>query len=729
MAFPVAQNKPARRPVKLGGGASLTEWLQDLWRRERSAYPLWTPVLVGLGVQLYFLLPVEPASWVYIVGCAAPLLIWASLWRQLRRFWVVGLTLFLIGIGFAAAGARAGWVAAPVLQQSLDVTVEGRVVDVSRSQSGRPRVVIDDLVIYGIGEGQTPARARITLRSDADMTRLRPGAVISVFAHLGPPGRPVEPGGFDFRRTAWFQSLGAIGYANGAVAYLPADEIAEMPLLRRASAMLAGWRAMISASLREQMPGETGAIAAAVTVGDRGGVSQETLENLRRSNLAHLLAISGLHMGLVTALIFGGVRLFLALVPFTGRRWRTKKIAAWAALFGALAYLAISGGSIATQRAFVMAAVALMAIILNRPAITLRALATAALIILILRPESLMHVGFQMSFAATTAIVAGYELVRKQGWSAWFQGGGRVRYVLGYIAGLAGTSLVAGLATAPFSAFHFNQMAHYGLIANLAAVPVMGFWVAPAGLLAAFLAPFGAEGPALAVMGVGIDVILGISGGVAHLDGAARMVAAGPDLSLTLIVCGGLILALMRSRIRLGGIGLIAVGLLVWMMADTRPTLLVAEGAGLMGLQTPKGRALDHKSAQSYAAKQWLRRDGDAADQQGASLRDGFSRADGVVETKLENGWRIISTLGRQVDLSDLSTLCQTKVLLMSRRAPAPIAGDCIMFHGTALARMGALAIVPDGSGIAISSVAEVAGRRHWTGHGPGGSLRSTTPR
>ena len=579
----------------------MTDWFQDLWRRERSAYPLWTPVLVGLGVQIYFWAYAEPESWIYIAACAAPLLIWASLWRHLRRYWVVGLTLFLIGLGFAAAGARAAWVAAPVLQQSLDVTVEGRVVEVSRSQSGRPRIVIDDLVIYGVGEGLTPARARITLRSDEDMTRLRPGAVISVFAHLGPPGRPVEPGGFDFRRTAWFQSLGAIGYANGAIAYLPANEIAEMPLTRRAAAMLAGWRAKISASLREQMPGETGAIAAAVTVGDRGGVSQGTLDDLRKSNLAHLLAISGLHMGLVTALIFGGARLVLAAIPATGRRWRTKRIAAWAALIGAFAYLAISGGSIATQRAFVMAAVALMAIILNRPAITLRALATAALIILILRPESLMHVGFQMSFAATTAIVAGYELVRRQGWSSWFQAGGRWRAVGGYVAGLACTSLVAGLATAPFSAFHFNQMAHYGLIANLAAVPVMGFWVAPAGLVAAFLAPFGVEGPALAVMGAGIDVILAIAGGVAELDGAARMVAAGPDIALTLIVSGGLLLALLRSRIRVGGGGLIAIGLMVWLLSDTRPTLLVAEGSSLMGLQTVDGRALDHKSAQSYA--------------------------------------------------------------------------------------------------------------------------------
>lgn len=694
-------------------------WVQELWRQERSAFPLWTPVLVGLGVQIYFWARVEPESWIFFAAIAAPLLLWASLWRHLRRYWLLGLTLFLIALGFAAAGARAAWVAAPVLSTSLDATVEGRVVSVNRSQSGRPRVLLDTLVIYGVGDNQTPARAQITLQQTEDVSRVRPGAVISVFAHIGPPGRPVEPGGFDFRRTAWFQSLGAIGYANGALAFVGEAEVGAMSLPRRMSAMLAGWRASISAGLRAHLPGETGAIAAAVTVGDRGGVSPETLDNLRKSNLAHLLAISGLHMGLVTALIFGAARLILAAVPATGRRWRTKQGAAWLALIGAVGYLAISGGSIATQRAFVMAAVALGAIIMNRPAITLRALATAALIILILRPESLMHVGFQMSFAATTGIVAGYELVRAKGWSEWFSRGGRGRAVLGYVAGLAGTSLVAGLATAPFSAFHFNQMAHYGLVANLAAVPVMGFWVAPAGLVSAALAPFGAEGPALAVMGAGIDVILAVSNFVAGLKGSARMIAAGPDLALGLIVCGGLMLALMRSRVRGVGAGLAIAGLLLWAVDNKRPDILVSEGAGLIGIMTETGRALDHRSAESYAARQWLRRDGDAADQREAARRGVFRREGRVVEVETANGWRIISTLGRRMELIELASMCQEKVLLLSRRAPVLVAGDCVMYHRDALARMGALAIEMQGDGLRVRSATTAAGRRFWTGYDP----------
>ena len=178
------------------------------------------------------------------------------------------------------------------------------------------------------------------------------------------------------------------------------------------------WRAALSVGIRSQLEGEEGAFAAAVIVGDRVGVSRDSTQALRDSSLAHLLAISGLHMALATALLFGASRLILALLPIPARRWRIKAIAAGIALAGAFAYLVLSGMSIATQRAFIMVAVALIAIMLNRPPITLRALTVAALLILTLRPESLTHVGFQMSFAATAAIIAGFEWARQRGWSS-----------------------------------------------------------------------------------------------------------------------------------------------------------------------------------------------------------------------------------------------------------------------------------------------------------------------
>lgn len=158
--------------------------------------------------------------------------------------------------------------------------------------------------------------------------------------------------------------------------------------------------------LQQRIPGETGGFAAAITAGDRSGVGEQTLTALRQSNLAHLLAISGLHMGLLTGFVFAAVRVLFCLVPPVALRWPVKKLAALAALAAGAGYLMLSGGNVATERAFVMVAVMLGAVLLNRRAITLRAVAVAALIVLLRRPESLLSPGFQMSFAATAALVA-----------------------------------------------------------------------------------------------------------------------------------------------------------------------------------------------------------------------------------------------------------------------------------------------------------------------------------
>ncbi|WP_340109173.1 ComEC/Rec2 family competence protein [Pikeienuella sp. HZG-20] len=694
------------------------ERLRALWLKERPAFPLWTPVLLGLGVQIYFWMPVEPAGAVYPLLLAPPVLLWALLRRRRRGAALFGVAVLLVAAGFSLAGARARLVAAPVLPASIDAGVEGVIRDVTRTAAGRPRLVLDQLYIFGLDAEATPARAQISLSSEAHLAGLAPGTTVSLFARLGPPGGPVEPGAFDYRRDAWFKTLGAIGFARGAPAVIPA-EAAPGPL-RWLSIRLAAIRAKISAGIRARMPGESGAFAAAVTVGDRAAVDKDATRALRESNLAHLLAISGLHMGLVTALVFGAARLLLAAIPYTGRRWRTKRLAALIALAAATAYLLLSGASVATQRAYIMAVVALVAVIVNRPAITLRALAVAALTILILRPESLTHVGFQMSFAATAAIIAGFDYARERGWSAHLGSGGPLRRIGGYVLALAATSLLAGLATAPFAAFHFNRVANYGLLANLAAVPLMGFWVAPAGLIAAALAPFGLEGAALTAMGWGIDAIMGVARFVAGLEGAARGVAAAPGIVLTLITFGGLGLCLGRRALRWAGLAATAAGFLIWVGVDARPEALVAPEGRLMGVMGPEGRALDHAKTQSYAARNWLQRDGDEATQAAAAARGGFTEGYAGSIGALSNGWRIANVLARRPAPAALAALCEPRVLIFAPGAAAPPEGPCRALIGEELTRLGAIAIDADGEDLRIRTVAEEAGRRPWTGAGAG---------
>jgi competence protein ComEC len=545
-------------------------------------------------------------------------------------------------------------------------------------------VTLDRTFIYGEPPERTPRRLRVTLEADAPPPPL--GARVSVMARIGPPGGPVEPGGFDFRRAAFFDRLGGIGLARGPLALIP-PEAPPGPLEAVALALDAA-RAAIAAGLRARMPGEAGAFAAAIAVGDRAALPREAVEALRAASLAHLLAISGLHMAIACGLAFVGLRLALVLVPGWGVRWPVKKIAAGAAILAGLAYLALSGGSVATQRAFVMAAVAFGAILVDRPAVTMRGLALAAALVLALRPESLVEAGFQMSFAAALALVAAYEAARPRLAPA----GGTARRLGRYALGLLATSALAGLATAPFAAAIFGRLAVYGLLANLAAVPVMGFVAAPGLAAAALLAPLGLEAPALAMAEAGIGWILAVARFVAGLEGAVTAAPAPPRAAMWLIVGGGLWLALTRGPLRLAGLAPLGLALAMWSAGAPRPAVLVAPGGGLIGVVGEGGRAVTRARGEGYAAETWLRRDGDLATQETAAARPALAR-DGPWLDPGPGAPPVAVYLGEAARPSRLAERCRAGALVLAPRAALEADGPCLRLDAPALADRGALAI------------------------------------
>jgi competence protein ComEC len=698
------------------------EW-QRVWIAEGRRAILWLPVVMGAGIWLYFELDREPDP----LWCAltlAPVAVMAS--GMARRAGlaavVLALALAAFGAGFSLASLAAHRAQAPMLAGPVEETIEGRVRALSKAASGAPRVLLDQVVIYGLDPRETPERVRVTLLAAERGNAPRPGARIRVFARLLPPGEPVEPGAFDFRFRAYFESLGAVGYARGAA--LELGKAAPSGLWDRASLWLAEQRARLSDGLARALPGRQGAFAAAIIVGDRSGIDQEDAEALRVSSLAHLLAISGLHMGLLTGLVFAAVRLLLAAVPGGAVGGvPAKKTAAVVALLAGLGYLMLSGATVATQRAFVMMAVAFTAVLLDRPAITLRGLALAAAVVLAVRPVSLMDVGFQMSFAATAALVAGYEEVRRRRQARYAAGDGpkrgrrgRVLRVAGlYLAGLVFTSVIAGGATAPYSAYHFNRVAPYGLPANLAAVPAMGLMIAPSAIAAGVLAPVGLEGPPLRLMGAGIEWVLTAAHGIAELPGAVRPVPVAPSPILPLITLGGLWLFLWRGPWRLAGLAGMAAALALWAGApDQRPEVLIAPGGRLVGVLGPEGRVLDHQRAQSFAADTWLRRDGDGASQRDAAARPGLTRGKGWSSAVLANGWRLEVVHWRRIQPARIEVLCQPQTLVVMRYGPAH-EGPCLYLGQAELARLGAVAVRVAGDGLRLVPARDPARRRLWS--------------
>lgn len=570
--------------------------------RQRGHLLPWIPVCLGAGVAMYFGLPGEPGfvQLAGLMGIASVLAVTARFAGAAIGPVIIGTALLTVGVVLGAA--RAHIVDAPVLKGRYYGTIEGRIINIDRSASDALRLTLGDVRIDRAGP--VPRRVRVALHGPQRFLDPKSNLHVALTGHLTPPSGPAEPGGFDFQRHAWFQRLGAVGYTRTPVlAIAPPPDGYSIFAVRRA----------LSQAVQTRMRGEAGAFAAAVTTGDRSAMSRQVIDDLRRSNLAHLLAISGLHMGLLAGFVFAAVRVALSLFPPLALRLPVKKLAAVAALVAATGYLLLSGGNVATERAYIMSAVALGAVMVERRAISLRAVAVAALVVIVLRPEAVTGPGFQMSFAATTALVAVFRLLSGQDNTPiprW------LRPVLAVIV----SSLVAGLATAPIAAAHFNQIAHYGLIANLLSVPVMGLVVVPSAVLAACLAPLGLEGVGLWVMGLGLEWILTVAGQVADLPGARSTVQTPPFWVLPMIAFGGLWLVLWQGRARLAGLPVIALAFVVWSQAQ-RPEVLIAQNGKLVGVLTDQGRALSRPVGQGFVARIWLENDGDTADQKSAASR------------------------------------------------------------------------------------------------------------
>ncbi len=670
--------------------------IQDALLAQRGALIGWVPVCLACGIGGYFALPEEPGILIFIGLAICVLLLWAAsrLVHVAYAPLIIGLILILMGAGLAKWRTTA--VEAPVLGFRYYGPIEGRVVGIDRSASDAPRLTLDQVVLADMAPARTPARVRVSVHGAQVLTTYRPGDTLIMTGHLSPPAGPAEPGGFDFQRHAWFLELGAVGYTRTPVLRLATP--ARSGLAMHVFAM----RIAISRAVQDAMPGETGAFAAAIMTGDRSAMGKETLGHLRASNLAHLLAISGLHMGLLTGFIFASVRSLLALTCLA-LHWPTKKIAAICALIVGAFYLALSGGNVATERAFIMVEVMFVAILLDRRALTLRAVAIAAIIVLVWQPEALTGPGFQMSFAATTALVAvfGYlrhvDMHRLPKW---------VRAVLSVVI----SSFVAGLATAPIAAAHFNQIAHYGLIANLLSVPLMGVLVMPAAVLAVCLAPFGLWQLGLWFMDLGLRWILFVAGMVAGQDGAVGHVMAPHWIVLPVLVLGLLFVVLWQGRVRFAGLACVIIAGLIWHQSK-RPQMLIADNGALIGVMGREGRALSKLKGSGFVAGIWLENDGGPVAQDVAAARAGLTREGRVVRADL-GGWAIAQVSGK-VALADMVG-CGGADVLISNQTDAG-GRPCLVYDLRALRRSGALAFdLAQNGDLVVTSAHAVAGFRPW---------------
>jgi competence protein ComEC len=669
----IAGTWPPREAARAGGFAptvpdawsGFVEKLRSWIRAEAGAGRLlpWVPVAFGTGIAFYFAADHEPVLPVAAIAAIA-LCVAAFLLRRQRAF-PVAVLVAAMAAGFAVATWKTArlahaTLARPMYSVSLSGFVETRdirertdrfVLRVTQMESPRSQLKLE--------------RVRLSVRKG---TAPAVGSFVELKTRLQPPLPPLRPGSYDFGRDMFFAGIGASGFVMGAIKTVEPPESGGMSL--RYAAFMQGLRDAIDARIRTTLDGDKRAIATALLTGRRDAITTPVNDAMFISGLGHVLSISGYHMAVVAGVVFFAVRALLALVPGLTVSFPIKKWSAAAALAAALFYLLLSGAEVATQRSFFMTAVVLIAVLVDRRAVTFRTLAVAAMIVLAIAPEALVHPSFQMSFAATLGLVALIQIGMPRLFASpdnsvtakvalW---GGRE------IMTLALASLVAGLATTPYAAFHFHRITPYGILANLAAMPVVSAVVMPAGMLGLLAMPFGFDGVFWWAMGLGIDWMIVVTQWVAGLPGAIGRMAAfgiGPLIAASL---GIILLGLLRTPLRWSGAAVLALAV-VWSLNVQQPDVLISADGHNVGVRGNDGRLhLMRTSKDAFMIKEWLAADADARDPADTSLAEGVSCDDAGCVTPMAGGGLVALALKPEALEDDC---VRAALVVTARRAPS----------------------------------------------------------
>jgi competence protein ComEC len=483
------------------------------------------------------------------------------------------------------------------------------VVSIDLMESGRVRLTLDVLSTARPVLRYMPERVRVSAREIPAGTAA--GSTVSGYVRLMPPTGPVRPDSYDYSFQSYFDRIGASGFFLSNPKRIPATE---MPFSARVFSAIENAREAIAGHIRESVGGPEGEIAAALIVGVRAGIPDAINEAMRKTGIYHIISISGLHMALVAGTIMAMLRGSFALFPDFSSRRPVKKYAAFAALLSIAAYLIISGVVVAAERSFIMLAVMLIAVLFDRAALTMRNLAISAIAVIVVSPHEVVGPSFQMSFAATAALVGTYA-----GWSDYraTREAGKPpprrslpaflsrKFMVG-MGGLAVTSIVAGGATTLYAMWHFQRVAPLSLFANLAVMPIVSVVVMPFAVLSALAMPFGADGPLLYVMGQGLTAMIAVS----HWFAARSPIDAVGLVSVQsiLLVTIALVIATMATTwLRLVALPFALAGLLM-VPAVRTPDVLVSEDGRLVALPIGGGElAVNRARASEFTLDNWRR--------------------------------------------------------------------------------------------------------------------------
>lgn len=680
--------------------------LEARFEAERDQLPLWLPVGLGLGIAAWFALP-DVTAWLGFLLVAGSLFLGAiALGPETRWGQAVALFSLVAAIGCGLIWAKAERVAAAPLAHPKMASFQAIVEQVQP----QPARELTRLVVRPVDVPGLPTKLRINVDDEKTPAGISAGARVQVRAWLMPPAPMAVPGAYDFSRAAWFQGIGGSGRALEIHMLAPAGE-------SDWRSTIASWRNRLAAHIRSRLEGGAGGIAVSLATGDQHSISEEDAEAMRRSGLAHLFSVSGLHLTAVVGAVMLLTLKLLALSPRLALHWPLMLIAAAAAALAGVAYTLLTGAEVPTVRACIAALLVLLAIALGREALTLRLVATGALIVLLLWPESLAGASFQLSFAAMVAIVALHEHPRIRTLLARREEGLVQRLGRGLL-GLALTGLAVEAALSPIALYHFHKAGVYGALANMVAIPLTTFVIMPLEGLALLFDLAGIGAPFWWAAGVGLEFLLSLAHATANAPGAVATLPVMPTGAFALMVSGGLWLALWRSDWRRWGLVPMLFGM-VWALSTPAPDLIVTGDGRHLALRGSQGGfALLRPRAGDYVRDLLGESSGSEAELADLeTLPEARCSRDLCTATIDKNGrrWQLLATRSSlMVPVEELARVCaRADIVVSDRRLPRTCLPRWLKADRSFLRRSGGLAISFEATP-QVRTVAERTGRHPW---------------
>lgn len=578
---------------------------------------LFLPVFLGLGAIWWFTRPQDLALLPIALSCLACGFFWVKVrFRQPVMATFLGITALAMA-GMVLAGLETVRLDTTILDGPVTTLVQGRVISAETNASGHQRYVI---ALEGTLKPHLKRMPQqVALLARGKHVAFKPGDRIEGRARLSPPSGPALPGLNDFAQSSYFSGIGAIGYFYQPPTAVQVRADDRVGLLERGLQQFSNTTQLVRNGISERVrfwvPGDAGAFGAAIITGERRGLSDKANNDLRISGLAHIISISGLHMALAGGLFFVGIRRTLSLVPGLAETWSVKKIAAAGAIATTTGYFLISGYEIAAQRAYLMMVIMLSAAFFDRPVLSLRNTALAALLVVVISPSQVMGPSLQMSFAATFALIAGFDLWRQRPQLPPILPQipllRPLKPIVKLIGGILMTSALGGLSTAMFSAAHFHRVGLHGLEANLLASPIISMVVMPCAMIGVLVMPFGLEEWPLRLMGYGLDGVLFIGSDIASW-GNGFTFGRFEWWFLPLSAMGLLVLTLLKTRLRIIGVLMMAFacGYEAFKSQPSPPDLALTEDGQLIGIFQQSGEnsvtiATNKKRPPSFTYGQW----------------------------------------------------------------------------------------------------------------------------